>query len=104
MRFFLYIYYFFLNDFVGFKGQIKACCGHGGKYNYNRLAKCGAKVNFNGSQTVLSMSCKDPTTSVNWDGTHFTEAANKWIFQHLAGGFYSEPPTPLMRSCAAFKN
>uniref|UniRef100_A0A7N0VKJ0 Alpha-L-fucosidase n=1 Tax=Kalanchoe fedtschenkoi TaxID=63787 RepID=A0A7N0VKJ0_KALFE len=84
----------------GFEGAIRACCGHGGKYNYNRFAKCGAKINsINGTQTVVSRSCKDPAVYVNWDGTHFTEAANKWVFNRVAGGSFSDPPTRLIESC-----
>ncbi|KAB1213143.1 hypothetical protein CJ030_MR5G015865 [Morella rubra] len=79
----------------GFERPIIACCGHGGKYNYNRYAKCGAKKTINGKEIVIANSCKDPTVRINWDGTHFTEAANRWIFEQIANGSFSDPPIPL---------
>lgn len=89
-----------LNDiFVGFEKPLVACCGHGGKYNYNLHNKCGAKKIINGKEVVIAKSCIDPTTKINWDGTHFTEAANKWIFQQIANGSFSDPPNSLEMAC-----
>ncbi|KAG2708103.1 hypothetical protein I3843_05G160700 [Carya illinoinensis] len=83
----------------GFQDPLIACCGHGGKYNFNRLMKCGAKKTVNGKEIVIAKSCEDPTVRINWDGVHYTEAANKWIFQQIANGSFSDPPISLKISC-----
>ncbi|XP_048440760.1 GDSL esterase/lipase At3g26430 isoform X2 [Pyrus x bretschneideri] len=83
----------------GFENPLIACCGHGGKYNFDRYAKCGAKKIINGTETLIAKSCDDPTVRINWDGTHFTEAANKWIFQQIVNGSFSDPPNPLKTAC-----
>ncbi|XP_050374177.1 GDSL esterase/lipase At3g26430-like [Argentina anserina] len=83
----------------GFEKPLVACCGHGGKYNYNLHEKCGAKKTINGKEVVIANSCNDPTTKINWDGTHFTEAANKWIFRQIVNGAFSDPPNPLDMAC-----
>ena len=84
---------------VGFEKPLVACCGHGGKYNYNLHEKCGTKKIINGKEVVIANSCKDPTTRIIWDGTHFTEAANKWIFRQIVNGSFSDPPNPLEMAC-----
>lgn len=84
---------------TGFENPFLACCGHGGKYNYNRFIKCGSKKVVNGKEIVIASSCKDPSVRVNWDGTHFTEAANKWIFDQIVNGSFSDPPIPLSLAC-----
>ena len=75
------------------------CCGHGGKYNYNKAFKCGAKIEVDGKEVVIAKSCKDPTAHISWDGTHFTETANKWIFDRIVDGSFSDPPIPLRMAC-----
>ncbi|GAB4860818.1 hypothetical protein Ancab_035980 [Ancistrocladus abbreviatus] len=82
----------------GFKHPLKACCGHGGKYNYNMLVGCGGQITVEGKE-ILVGSCKDPSTRINWDGVHFTEAGNKWIFDRIVDGSYSDPPIPLKMAC-----
>ncbi|KAL1539306.1 GDSL esterase/lipase-like protein [Salvia divinorum] len=84
---------------LGFENPFVACCGHGGKYNYNRFIKCGSKTVVNGTETVLAVLCKDPSTRISWDGTHFTEAANRWIFDQVVGGAFSDPPASLKFAC-----
>lgn len=84
---------------AGFENPFLACCGHGGKFNYNRFIKCGSKKIVNGKEIVIAKSCKDPSSRINWDGTHFTEAANKWIFEHIVDGSFSDPPVPLHSAC-----
>ncbi|XP_012479303.1 GDSL esterase/lipase At3g26430 [Gossypium raimondii] len=83
----------------GFKHPLRTCCGHGGKYNYNKNLGCGAKVNKHGKEVLVGAPCKDPWTYVNWDGVHFTEAANKYIFERIVDGSLSDPPTPLNMAC-----
>lgn len=84
---------------LGFENPFLACCGHGGKYNYNRFIKCGSKKVVNGKEIVIASSCRDPSVRVSWDGTHFTEAANKWIFDQIVNGSFSDPPIPLHLAC-----
>nr|DAD30772.1 TPA_asm: hypothetical protein HUJ06_009623 [Nelumbo nucifera] len=83
----------------GFKHSLSACCGHGGKYNYNRNVGCGGKVSMHGKQILLGRSCNDPSVWINWDGVHYTEAANKWVFQQIVDGSFSDPPIPLKFAC-----
>ncbi|PRQ26545.1 putative alpha-L-fucosidase [Rosa chinensis] len=82
----------------GFELPLVACCGYGGKYNYNGTAECGAIITVNGSQIFVG-SCKNPSTRVVWDGIHYTEAAAKFIFDKISTGAYSDPPLPLKQAC-----
>ncbi|KAM5564223.1 hypothetical protein ABKV19_018708 [Rosa sericea] len=82
----------------GFELPLVACCGYGGKYNYNNTARCGATITVNGSQIFVG-SCKNPSTRVNWDGGHYTEAAAKFVFDEISTGAYSDPPLPLKQAC-----
>lgn len=83
----------------GFTEPFVACCGHGGKYNYNSFARCGAKKVVNGKEVIIASSCKDPSVKIIWDGIHYTEAANRWIFQQIVNGSFSDPPIPLKMAC-----
>ncbi|KAL9259655.1 GDSL esterase/lipase-like protein [Drosera capensis] len=74
----------------GFQHPLKACCGHGGKFNYNQHHGCGSP---------LGQSCKEPSKAINWDGVHYTEAGNKWVFDKIVNGSYSDPPIPLHMAC-----
>lgn len=84
---------------AGFVHPLRACCGHGGKYNYNLHFGCGSKIEVNGREIMVGKPCKDPTVMINWDGVHYTEAANKWVFDQIVNGAYSDPPIPLNRAC-----
>ncbi|KAK9675520.1 hypothetical protein RND81_11G012200 [Saponaria officinalis] len=83
----------------GFEHPLRACCGHGGKYNYNMHFGCGAKITKKGHQILVAKSCEHPSLAINWDGVHYTEAANKWVFDRIVDGSYSDPPTPLKMAC-----
>ncbi|CAN0842767.1 GDSL esterase/lipase At3g26430 [Linum grandiflorum] len=83
----------------GFKEAITACCGSGGKYNYSKELFCGTKMKKPDGTTVELKSCEDPSVYVNWDGIHFTEAANKLIFEQIVDGKFSDPPLPLSMAC-----
>ncbi|KAL3751799.1 hypothetical protein ACJRO7_012606 [Eucalyptus globulus] len=83
----------------GFKQPLRACCGHGGKYNFDMHMGCGSKITVGGKEVLVGNSCKDPSVYVNWDGYHYTEAANKQIFDHIVGGSFSDPPVPLNKAC-----
>ncbi|THG01099.1 GDSL esterase/lipase At3g26430 [Camellia sinensis] len=83
----------------GFVHPLQACCGHGGKYNYNKHIGCGGKKTVHGKEILVGKPCKDPSVMINWDGVHFTEAANKWIFDQIVDGSFSDPPIPLHMAC-----
>ncbi|PIN01992.1 Chlorogenate--glucarate O-hydroxycinnamoyltransferase [Handroanthus impetiginosus] len=58
----------------------KACCGIGGKYNFNMTRMCGAPG---------VPVCKDPHRYVSWDGVHLTQNGYKimagWLVQDIFG-------------------
>ncbi|KAL1807289.1 hypothetical protein ACET3Z_030357 [Daucus carota] len=85
----------------GFAHPLRACCGHGGKYNYNRNVGCGGKIKVNGTEVLIGKSCQNPSVVINWDGVHYTEAANRWIFDQIVDGSYSNPPNSLKMACRA---
>ncbi|XP_072999071.1 GDSL esterase/lipase At1g28600-like [Typha latifolia] len=64
-------------------GSLKVCCGGGGPYNYNFSASCGGPG---------ASACSDPSTYVNWDGVHMTEAAFKQVATGWLNGPYADPP------------
>ncbi|KAF6152778.1 hypothetical protein GIB67_004607 [Kingdonia uniflora] len=82
----------------GFEHPFVVCCGYGVKYNYSGLAGCDTTINVNGTKVVVG-SCEKPSTRVNWDGIHYTEAANKWVYDQIVDGKFSDPPTPLRMAC-----
>ncbi|XP_075638250.1 GDSL esterase/lipase At3g26430-like [Castanea sativa] len=83
----------------GFKESLRACCGHGGKYNYNMHIGCGGKIKVHGKEVLVGKACEDPSVWINWDGVHYTQAANKWVFDQIVGGSFSDPPIPLKLAC-----
>ncbi|CAK8578749.1 unnamed protein product [Lathyrus sativus] len=83
----------------GFEKGVIACCGKGGKYNFNNVARCGATKIVNGKKILIAKSCKDPSVRIIWDGIHYTEAANNWIFQQIVNGNFSDPPVSLKMAC-----
>ncbi|CAI0557894.1 unnamed protein product [Linum tenue] len=67
----------------GFTGSaVVACCGGGGPYNYNESLICGNEG---------SKACAEPSTYVNWDDHHFTEAAYKIVAKDVLEGPFSTP-------------
>ncbi|XXG80752.1 hypothetical protein AAC387_Pa09g1543 [Persea americana] len=76
----------------GFEHPITACCGYGGPpLNYDSRISCGQTKNLNGSM-VTAMGCNDSTEYINWDGIHYTEAANLYVSSQILSGKYSDPP------------
>ena len=53
----------------------------------------------NGTKILIANSCEDPSSRIIWDGIHFTEAANKWIYDQIVDGAFSDPPVPLKMAC-----
>lgn len=56
---------------------LKACCGTGGNYNYNRRRFCGGA-----GATV----CSHPSQYIHWDGIHLTEDATRRLGTILQAG------------------
>ncbi|XP_031131452.1 GDSL esterase/lipase At1g28590-like [Ipomoea triloba] len=70
-------------DTYGFSGgALRACCGGGGPYNFNTSAQCGNEG---------ATACDNPSSYVNWDGYHLTEAAYQLITTGLLEGPYTYP-------------
>ncbi|XP_027333250.1 esterase-like [Abrus precatorius] len=82
----------------GFEDPLIACCGYGGEYNYSDSVGCGGTIDVNGTKIFVG-SCERPLVRVDWDGVHYTEAANKFIFDQISTGAFSEPPIPLNMAC-----
>ncbi|XP_042513077.1 esterase-like [Macadamia integrifolia] len=82
----------------GFQQPLVACCGFGGKYNFSNTARCGQTVVVDGKPTFIG-SCANPSVRVNWDGSHLTEAANKFIVDKIVTGKFSDPPISLQNAC-----
>lgn len=84
---------------IGFGDPFLVCCGHGGKYNFNNARRCGTTKMVKGKEILITKSCEDPSSRILWDGIHFTEAANKWMYGQIANGAFSDPPIPLKMAC-----
>ncbi|KAL0312487.1 UNVERIFIED_CONTAM: GDSL esterase/lipase [Sesamum radiatum] len=76
----------------GFEQPLMACCGYRGPpLNYDSRITCGQTKVLNGS-SVTAKGCNDSTEYVNWDGIHYTEAANQYVASQVLTGKYSDPP------------
>ncbi|CAN1232837.1 GDSL esterase/lipase At1g54790 [Linum perenne] len=76
----------------GFEQPIMACCGYGGPpLNYDSRVGCGQTKVINGT-SATAKACNDSTEYVNWDGIHYTEAANQYVSSEILTGKYSDPP------------
>ncbi|KAK9271973.1 hypothetical protein L1049_002340 [Liquidambar formosana] len=79
----------------GFNDPGKICCGH---YENGIRVFCAKKANINGTE-IYGAPCENPALFVSWDGVHYTEAANKWIANHILNGSLSDPPLPITLAC-----
>ncbi|XP_057800788.1 GDSL esterase/lipase At1g54790-like [Salvia miltiorrhiza] len=85
----------------GFKEGLGACCGYGGlPLNYDSRVMCGQSKVLNGS-VVRGDACTNTTQYVNWDGNHYTEAANHYISSQILTGNYLHP-SPLSLKPTSF--
>ncbi|XP_068658945.1 GDSL esterase/lipase At1g54790 [Aristolochia californica] len=76
----------------GFEQPMQVCCGSGGApLNYDSRITCGQTKNLNGTSVTVK-ACQDPSEYVNWDGIHYTEAANRHVTSQILTGKYSDPP------------
>ncbi|KAL9233280.1 hypothetical protein vseg_008301 [Gypsophila vaccaria] len=76
----------------GFEQPVMACCGYGGTpVNYDSRVTCGQTKVINGT-SVTANTCDDSTEYINWDGIHYTEAANEYVSSQILTGKYSDPP------------
>ncbi|CAL0315494.1 unnamed protein product [Lupinus luteus] len=82
----------------GFEDPQVACCGYGGKYNFNHIVGCGDSMKVNGTE-ISAGSCGKASVRVMWDGIHYTEAANKVVFDKISSGAFTDPPIPLNMAC-----
>ncbi|GMI65324.1 hypothetical protein like AT1G54790 [Hibiscus trionum] len=77
---------------LGFEQPIMACCGFGGPpLNYDSRIACGKTKEINGT-TVTAKACNDSSEYINWDGIHYSEAANQYVSSQILTGKYSDPP------------
>ncbi|XP_038877762.1 GDSL esterase/lipase At1g54790-like [Benincasa hispida] len=77
---------------LGFEQPIMACCGYGGPpLNYDSRIVCGQTKTLNGT-LVTAKGCDDSSEYINWDGIHYTEAANQYVSSQILTGKYSDPP------------
>ncbi|KAL3500596.1 hypothetical protein ACH5RR_039689 [Cinchona calisaya] len=75
----------------GFEQPIMACCGYGGPpVNFDNRTFCGYTSVVNGASVAVK-ACSDSTKYVNWDGIHYTEAANHFVVSQILTGKYSDP-------------
>ncbi|KAK7373157.1 hypothetical protein VNO80_06555 [Phaseolus coccineus] len=82
----------------GFELPHVACCGYGGKYNFSNSVGCGETIKVNDIDIFVG-SCERPSVRVIWDGIHYTEAANKVVFDQISSGAFTDPPIPLNMAC-----
>ncbi|KAH7288976.1 hypothetical protein KP509_31G052200 [Ceratopteris richardii] len=82
----------------GFEYTTRACCGVGGKHNYDYGVQCGTSNHVHG-QYLTALPCVDPTAYINWDGVHLTDRANRLLARHILSGHYFQPAFPVSELC-----
>lgn len=82
----------------GFVETHKACCGLGGRYNYNGEVQCGETGEVEGKNMTVH-SCKDPSKYINWDGIHLTEHFYERIAMAFLQGHFVDQPLVLPSTC-----
>ncbi|BBN17326.1 hypothetical protein MPTK1_7g13650 [Marchantia polymorpha subsp. ruderalis] len=77
---------------------LRACCGIGGRYNYDKSRSCTAAYTENGQSKTVG-ACADPDQHVNWDGIHDTEAYSRVMATFALTGQFLDPPFNLKEKC-----
>jgi len=91
------IFDFFANPSkYGFIAPTRACCGVGGIYN--DALWCGKTGTINGTK-MKARACSNPSSSVSWDGVHWTDEGNRLLTQNILSGKYFEPSFSLSSFC-----
>ncbi|CAH9145207.1 unnamed protein product [Cuscuta epithymum] len=85
----------------GFQQATMACCGVGGPpLNYDSRVSCGQTKVINGT-TITAKGCDDSIEYINWDGIHYTDAANQYVAMQILTGKYLDPPPTEMSQVQA---
>ncbi|KAK6239246.1 hypothetical protein QUC31_004715 [Theobroma cacao] len=80
------------HSLYGFQQPLAACCGYGGPpLNFDSRIACGLTKDLNGS-IVTANPCNNTAEYINWDGNHYTEAANRFVADLILTGNYSDSP------------
>ena len=58
--------------------------------NYNDQVNCGSTGKSSDGAIITARACNDSSKYVNWDGIHYTEAANRFVSQKILSGTYSQ--------------
>ncbi|KAM1001079.1 hypothetical protein ACFX2I_007646 [Malus domestica] len=77
----------------GFTSPLAQCCGSYGDVPVH----CGVKVVVNG--TEVGGPCSKPSQHINWDGGHYSNAANEWLATRIMDGAFSDPPVSISETC-----
>uniref|UniRef100_A0A7N0VL08 GDSL esterase/lipase n=1 Tax=Kalanchoe fedtschenkoi TaxID=63787 RepID=A0A7N0VL08_KALFE len=78
----------------GFVDPLGFCC----KYHDGDPRGCWKMRRVNGTE-INPSSCSDPSKYISWDSVHNTEAANKWISDHILNGSLNDPQVPISQAC-----
>ena len=80
------------SQFARYKQLIMACYGYKGpQFNYDSRVSY-RQIKILDRTIVNTKACNDSTEYVNWDGIHYTEAANQYVSSQILSGKYSDPP------------
>ncbi|KAL3677133.1 hypothetical protein R1sor_027081 [Riccia sorocarpa] len=78
---------------------LTSCCGTGGRYKYDPIARCGYRGMWKGEFVDVTTPCEKPSDYVSWDGVHFTEAFYNHAAKRLLTGKFLDPPVDLSKTC-----
>lgn len=71
---------------------LKACCGSGGSYNFNKEVTCSEVGKVGNQQVNLTVStCSNPKAYLSWDGIHPSHAANRAAATDFFNGKHITP-------------
>uniref|UniRef100_A0A7N1A7Y9 GDSL esterase/lipase n=2 Tax=Kalanchoe fedtschenkoi TaxID=63787 RepID=A0A7N1A7Y9_KALFE len=78
----------------GFVVPLGFCC----KYHDGDPRGCWEMRHVNGTE-INSSSCSDPSKYISWDSAHYTDAASKWVSDHILRGSLSDSQVPISLAC-----